>query len=143
MYAEIGVACIIAIAVDFVIVVRPWKLQTLHMWAILHLQLQHQLLTQWTRIIILTAYRFIVFNFYILLWGRVIKYTMIIYMNLSRLEWNTCVSYCSKKWQITQEMIYVATARWNAYWNIYVIYHTLSSDWFVVAYQHVKFLVNF
>lgn len=91
------------------------------MWAILHLQLQHQLLTQWTRIIILTAYRFIVFNFYILLWWRVIKYTMIIYMNLSRLEWNTCVSYCSKKWQITQEMIYVATARWNAYWNIYTL----------------------
>lgn len=95
------------------------------MWAILHLQLQHQLLTQWTRIIILTAYRFIVFNFYILLWGRVIKYTMIIYMNLSRLEWNTCVSYCSKKWQITQEMIYVATARWNAYWNKCNLSYTL------------------
>lgn len=74
------------------------------------------------------AYRYIVFNFYILLWGRVIKYTMIINMNLSRLEWYTCVSYYSKKWQITQEMIYVATARWNEYWNIYVIYHTLSSD---------------
>lgn len=43
------------------------------------------------------AYRFIVFNFYILLWRRVIKYTMIINMNLSWLEWYTCVSYYSKK----------------------------------------------
>lgn len=75
----------------------------------------------------------IIFNFCILSWGRVIKYTLIIYMKLSRLEQYTRVSYCSKidrlhkKWYIWQTPD-------RTYWNIYVIYHTISSDWFVVAY---------